>query len=136
MKLTPRFALDVFYLVGGVFLLVAAMAFAPATAGWLAFGVATGLTVVAGLSAVRATQPGWRIGHGVLAVAGLWSLIAALTFSGTALTWLVFGSAALLAVLAIADLVSHEVTTERVVHELVVQNAPHEEKTTTSLSAA
>ncbi|MDG4823444.1 hypothetical protein O7635_16425 [Asanoa sp. WMMD1127] len=125
MKLTPRFALDMSYLAGGVFLLVAAIAFAPATAGWLAFGVATGLTAVAGLSAIRATTPGVKLGHSAIAVAGLWSLVAALTFTGATLTWLVFANAALLAALAVADLVSHEVTTERVVHELVVKNDRH-----------
>ena len=136
MKLTTRFALDLVYLTGAVFLLVAAMAFASSTAGWLAFGVATGLTAVAGLSAIRATQPGWKVGHGLLAVAGLWTLVAALTFTGATQTWLVFASALGLAALAVADLVAHEVTTERVVHELVVKNQPHEEKVTEPLRAA
>jgi hypothetical protein len=122
MKLSSRFALDMVYLLGGAFLVVAAMTFAPATAGWLAFGVAAGLTLLAGFSAVRATQPAQKVGHGLLAVAALWSLVAALTFTGATQTWLVFANAAGLALLAVADLVSHEVTTERVVHELVVKN--------------
>ena len=122
MKLSSRFALDLVYLTGAAFLVVAAMAFAPATAGWLAFGVAAGLTLLAGFSAVRATLQAQQVGHGLLAVAALWSLVAALTFSGATQTWLVFANAAGLALLAVADLVSHEVTTERVVHELVVKN--------------
>jgi hypothetical protein len=120
--------LDLLYLVGGVFLLVAAMTYASATAGWLAFGVATGLTAVAGLSAIRASQPAVKVGHGLVALAGLWTLVAALTFTGATLTWLVFANAALLGTLAIADLVAHEVTTERVVHELVVKT--QDERTT------
>jgi hypothetical protein len=128
MKLTPRFTLDLLYLVGGVFLLVAAMTFTSATAGWLAFGVAAGLTAVAGFTAIRATQPAVKVGHGLVALASLWTLVAALTFTGATQTWLVFANAALLGVLAIADLVGHEVTTERVVHELVVKNAPQGQK--------
>ncbi|GIF52427.1 hypothetical protein DFJ67_3698 [Asanoa ferruginea] len=124
MKLTPRFSLDLLYLVGGVFLLVAAMTFTSATAGWLAFGVAAALTAVAGFTAIRTTQTAVKVGHGLVALAGLWTLVAALTFTGATQTWLVFANAALLGVLAIADLVGHEVTTERVVHELVVKNAP------------
>jgi hypothetical protein len=136
MKLTPRFALDTLYLSGGVFLLVSAMAFSPVTAGRLAFGVGTGLTVLAGLSAILARQAGWKVGHGILAAAGLWSLIAALTFTGPVLTWLVFGDAIGLAVLALADLAGHEVTTERVVHELVVKNSPTEREATAPRLAA
>jgi hypothetical protein len=51
---------------------------------------------------------------------GLWSLIAALAFSGSLLTWLVFADAIALGVIALADLTAHEVTTENVVHRLVV----------------
>jgi hypothetical protein len=54
-------------------------------------------------------------------VGGLWSLIAALTFTGSALTWLVFADAIGLGVLALADLVAHESTEERVVHQLEVR---------------
>jgi hypothetical protein len=133
MKLTPRFALDLLYLVGGVFLLVAAMTYTSGTAGWLAFGVGTAVTATAALTAIRATQPAVKVGHGLVALAGLWTLVAALTFTGATQTWLVFANAALLGTLAIADLVGHEVTTERVVHELVVKN---EQTTTKPLAAA
>ncbi|GAA5186996.1 hypothetical protein GCM10023322_34350 [Rugosimonospora acidiphila] len=136
MKMTPRFALDTLFLAGGVFLMVSSFAFSSVSAGHLAFAVATGLTVVAGLSAILARQVGWKVGHGIVAVAGLWSLIAALTFSGTALTWLVFADAAALAAVALADLAAHEVTTERVVHELVVKNSPVEVGTGSTRQAA
>ncbi|GIF67262.1 hypothetical protein Ais01nite_52970 [Asanoa ishikariensis] len=136
MKLSSRFALDMVYLTAGAFLLVAAMTFTSGTAGWLAFAVGAGVTLLAGLSAVRATQRATRIGHGIVAVAALWSLVAALTFTGATQTWLVFANAAGLALLAVADLVSHEVTTERVVHELVVQNAPHDQTVAEPLRAA
>jgi hypothetical protein len=130
MKLTPRFALDSLFLTAGVFLLVSSMAFNPVTAGRLAFGVATGLAVLAGLSAILARQTGWKVGHGILAAAGLWSLVAALTFTGTTLTWLVFADAIGLAALVLGDLAGHEVTTERVVHELVVKRSPADAEAT------
>jgi hypothetical protein len=96
------------------------MAFSASVAGWLAFGVSTGLTVIAVGSAVTTRKTGQRIGHSLLAVVGLWSLIAALTFSGAALTWLVFADAIALGALALVDLTAHEVTTESVVHHLEV----------------
>ena len=64
-------------------------AFSAAVAGWLAFGVLTGLVVVAGTSMATARQTGQRIGHGVVGLVALWSLIAALIFTGSLLTWLV-----------------------------------------------
>ena len=63
-----------------------------------------------------------RLGHGLLGLVGLWSLIAALAFSGPALTWLVFADAIALGVLALADLAVHEATTERIVHQLEVRD--------------
>lgn len=78
------------------------------------------MPVLAGVSAVAARRNGQRIGHGLLAIVGLWSLIAALIFSGTVLTWLVLADAIALGVLALADLAVHEVTTESVVHRLEV----------------
>ena len=120
MKLSSRFAVDNLFVIGGAFLAVSAMAFSAAVAGWLAFGVSTGLAVLAGVSAVAARRTGQRIGHGLLAIVGLWSLIAALIFSGTVLTWLVLADAIALGVLALADLAVHEVTTESVVHRLEV----------------
>jgi hypothetical protein len=120
MKLSSRFAVDNLFVIGGAFLAVSAMAFSAPMAGWLAFGVSTGLAVLAGVSAVAARRNGQRIGHGLLAIVGLWSLIAALIFSGTVLTWLVLADAIALGVLALADLAVHEVTTESVVHRLEV----------------
>jgi hypothetical protein len=40
------------------------------------------------------------------------------------LTWLVFADAIALGVIALADLTAHEVTTESVVHRLVITEAP------------
>jgi hypothetical protein len=124
MSLSTRFGVDVLGVLAGGFLAVAAVAFTAPTAGWGGFGVFTGLTVLGGLGAVLARQPGARIGHGVLGLVSLWALIAALVFSGSALTWLVFADALAVALVALADLTVHEMTTERVVHQLEVRSTP------------
>jgi hypothetical protein len=130
MKLSSRFLLDSLLVVAGAFLTVASMAWASGTAGWTAFGVSAGVTVLAAASAVMAKKTSWRIGHGALSVVALWSLIAALAFSGTALTWLVFADAIALGVLALADLAVHEATTERIVHSLEVRDPASDSRIT------
>jgi hypothetical protein len=122
MKLSSRFILDALFLLGAAFLVVAAMTWSATVAGWTAFGVSAGITVIAATSAVLAQRTQRKIDHGLVAVAALWSLVAALAFSGTLLTWLVFADAIAVGVLALADLTAHEATTEKVVHQLVVHD--------------
>ncbi|MGH3416910.1 MAG: hypothetical protein ACRDSS_10615 [Actinocrinis sp.] len=121
MALSPRFALDTTAVLAGGFLAVSAMAFSASTAGWLGFGVSTAAAVAGSAGAAFARRTGQKAGHGLLALVGLWSLVAALVFSGTALTWLVFADALGLALIALADLTAHELTAERVVHQLDVR---------------
>lgn len=121
MSLSSRFGIDVLGVLAGGFLAVTAMAFTAPAAGWIGFGVFTGLTVLGGVGAVLANRRGARIGHGLLALVGLWSLIAALAFTGPVLTWLVFTDALAVALVALVDLSVHEMTTERVVHQLEVR---------------
>jgi hypothetical protein len=125
MKISSRFVLDSLFVVAGAFLTVASMAWSAGTAGWTAFGVSTGIAVIAAASAVLASRVSQRVGHGVIGIVGLWSLVAALAFSGTALTWLVFADAIAVGVLALADLAVHEATTERIVHQLEVRDVAH-----------
>jgi hypothetical protein len=121
MKFSTRFILDNLVLIAAAFMVVISLAWSAHTAGWTAFGVSTGIAVIAAASAAVTRLTGRKIGHGLVAVGGLWSLIAALTFTGSALTWLVFADAIGLGVLALADLVAHESTEERVVHQLEVR---------------
>ena len=100
MKLSLRFALDNLFVLGAAFLAVSAMAFSAPVAGWLAFGVSAGLLLLAMASLGTARRAGQRIGHGLVGLAALWSLIAALIFTGPALTWLVLADAIALGVLA------------------------------------
>ena len=98
------------------------MTWSATVAGWAAFGVSAGSTVIAATSAMLTQRTQRKIGHGLIALAGLWSLVAALAFGGTLLTWLVFADAIAVGVLALADLTAHEATTEKVVHQLVVHD--------------
>jgi hypothetical protein len=122
MKLSSRFLLDSLYVVAGAFLTVAALAWSSGRAGWTAFGVSLGIAVLAAASAALAKKTSHRFGHGLIALVAVWSLIAALVFSGSMLTWFVFGDAIAVGVLALADLASHEASTERVVHSLEVRD--------------
>ena len=59
----------------------------------------------------------------MVGLVALWSLIAALIFTGSVLTWLVLADAIALGVVALADLAAHEVSTENVVHRLEVTDS-------------
>jgi hypothetical protein len=136
MRLSPRFLLDNLFVIGAAFLAVVAMAWSVGTASWVAFGVSTGIAVLAGTSAALTRKTGRKFGHGLVALAGLWSLIAALVFSGTALTWLVFANAILIGVIALGDLAAHEATTERVVHQLEVSSTGSDAATANGTATA
>jgi hypothetical protein len=136
MALSPRFALNTFAVLAGGFLAVSAMTFTAPIAGWLAFGVSTGVAVAGIAGILLAHRTSAKVGHGALAVVGLWSLIAALVFSGTALTWLVFAGALAVAGVALGDLTAHELSTERVVHSLEVRPAETGTKNTNNTSLA
>ena len=66
MKLSSRFLLDSLFVLAGAFLTVASMAWAAGTAGWTAFGVSVGITVLAAASAALAKKTSLRLGHGLL----------------------------------------------------------------------
>ena len=48
MRLSSRFILDNLFLLAAAFLVVAAMTWSAGLAGWIAFGVSAGITVIAG----------------------------------------------------------------------------------------
>jgi hypothetical protein len=107
------------FVVTATYVVVAAMTWGTGiTAGWIAFGISTGIAVLAGTSAVLTRRISRKAGHGLVALAALWSLIASLVFTGTALHWLILANAILVGAFALADLAVHEVTTEKVVRQL------------------
>lgn len=120
--MSTRYLLNTFALVSGGFLAVVSRSFGDTALEWTAFGVSAGV-VVAGIAALTGNGHGrGALAHGLLTAVGLWSLVAALVFSGATLSWLVFADALALAVVALADLTANEVTTERVVHTLDVRH--------------
>jgi len=121
MRLSPRFLLDNLFILTAAYVVVAAMTWRIGIiAGWVAFGVSTGIAVLAATSAVLTRRAARKAGHGLVALAALWALIASLVFAGTALHWLILADAILVGAFALADLAVHEVTTETVVHRLAV----------------
>ncbi len=116
-----RFGLNTLFAVAGGFLVVASTAFASDTGSWLAFAVSTGVTVLAAAALARRPAPARGYGYAASFTVGLWSLIAALVFSGATLSWLIVADALALVAISLADLIAHEVRTERVVHTLDVR---------------
>ena len=136
MNLSPRFALDTLFVIGGAFLAVIALPFAAPVAGWTGFGVFTGLAAIALASSLFGHGAVRKASHGILGLVAIWSLIATLLFTGPALTWLVLAGGIALALIALADLAAHEVTTENVVHQLVVTQSPADAVANGSRAAA
>jgi cytochrome b len=126
LRLSSRFILDNLFLLAAAWVVVASLKWGAGTAHWTAFGTSVGIAVLAGVSATLTRRAGRKVGHGIVALFALWSLIAALVFSGPALTWLMFANAIAVGALALADLTAHEATTEKVVHQLVVHEGSPE----------
>jgi Na+/phosphate symporter len=114
-----RFTTNVLALLAGAFVVVASQALSAGTTGWIAFGVALGIlgmTAVAQLDRNRGRVQ--RAFDAVIGALSVWSVVAAVVFSGAALTWLSCGDLLGVAVLACAGLIAHELGTERAVYEL------------------
>ena len=62
-----------------------------------------------------------------IAVLGAWAIVEALTLNAADVKWWSFGTAAAIAAFAAAGLLIHEMSTERVVHELrVTDDSPRQ----------
>ena len=109
-------------LVGAAFLVVATQAWSGGTVRWL---FVAGGVVMLGLAAAdfTARRVAQRSLDGAIGLLGVWSIVQALIFSGSALEWISFATAVAAGGMAIAGLVLHEQSTERVVHELAVTSA-------------
>jgi hypothetical protein len=101
------------------FLIIATQVWPMATVEWLF--IVGGVVMIALAAGALGQDPGpQRSLDGVLAVLGVWSIVQAIVFSGMTLEWVSFATAAAGALLATVGLTLHEMTTERVVHELRV----------------
>jgi peptidoglycan/LPS O-acetylase OafA/YrhL len=101
------------------FLVVASQVWTGDTLQWLfvAGGVVTILLALAETARRSRVQ---RAIDGLLVLVGAWTIVEAFAFEGNNLEWWSFASAVAVALLAAIGLGVHEMSTERVVHELSV----------------
>jgi hypothetical protein len=105
-------------LVAG-FLIVATQVWAFGTIEWLF--IVGGIVMIALAAGALGMAPGpQRTLDGLVGLLGVWSIVQAIVFEGSTLQWVSFTTAAVAALLATVGLTIHELTTERVVHELSV----------------
>jgi hypothetical protein len=109
--------------IAAAFLVVASQAFAlPAVQG-VSLGVNIGVLVVSALVAVgyrhrlASTEIGW-----LTAIVAGWTIVASQVFSLGVVQTLTFAGAVAVAALAIAGLIAHELSSERVVHSLEISS--------------
>ena len=105
-------------LVAG-FLVLASQVWTGGTLEWLFIvgGVVMIAVAAVGLASPRAPQ---RALDSLLALLGIWSIVEAIVFTGSTLEWVSFATGIAAALVATVGLTLHEMTTERVVHELSV----------------
>lgn len=116
-----KYLINLTVALAGGFLVVASRSFADSTVGWLALAVGALAVVLAGAGLAVASPNRRSLGYAVTGLAGLWTLIAGLVFSGSAQGWLVFADGLALVAVALVELTVHEVSTERVVHTIDVR---------------
>ena len=117
-----RFMTNLLLLCAGAFVVVCSQAFGAGVTGWITFGVALGLLGMLGLAQFGRgrgiTQHGLDVLTGALAI---WTVIASVVFGGATVIWLSFAEGIGFAALAAAGLMLHELSTERIVHTLEVE---------------
>jgi len=115
-------------LIGASFLVVVSLVWTGGTLQWLFFAGGIVAILLAAADAVRDSVPQRGI-DALTALLGAWMIVESLVLGGGAQKWWSFGSAAAVAGLAAIGLAIHEMTTERVVHELSVTTS-HAERAT------
>jgi hypothetical protein len=109
-------------LVVAAALVVATQVWSAHTLQWLFIAGGVVMLLLAGATGGAGSQRQRALGV-IVAILGIWSVIQANIFDGDTLMWVSFATAAALGLLAIAGLIDHETSTERVVHELQVMPA-------------
>ena len=105
-------------LVAG-FLIVATQVWGGGTIEWLF--IVGGIVMIALAAGALGMAPGpQRTLDALLGVLGVWAIVQAIVFTGSTLEWVSFTTAAVAGLIATVGLTIHELTTERVVHELSV----------------
>jgi len=143
MPQRQRFFFNLGTLAAGTMLVVASVAFGPSAAGWVGFGLGvTGIAASLWFVAVithhrhglgvrelriggRALNP-WSLLGGALAAVAAWQTVQVLLLDSDAAKWVTLSNGLLSAALAMAGLIAHEASSERVVHVLEVVERPDE----------
>lgn len=141
---SQRFYFNLGLLGVAVLLIVSAVAFGPSAAKWVGLGIgiascAVSFLFTAALVHQRRLEgtPELRVfGHGLglwsslagsAAGVAIWEIVQAAVFGPNVSRWLTLANGILIAALALAGLVAHELCTERIVHVLeVVEKPPRE----------
>ena len=125
--MNSRFLTNTALTIAGAFAVVASQVWVPATFMWLMF--AAGVLAVALSGAVVLSDRGaaQRGLDGAIGILGAWTIVAALVFGGSVVTWLGFASGAAFVGLALIGLALHELSTERVVHSIEVRHSAERE---------
>jgi hypothetical protein len=139
-----RFFFNLGALAAAVLLIVAAAAFGPSALKGVGLGIGIGACATSLLFASmlvhhrrRAGSPElrlrgkridlWATLAGALAGVATWEIVDAAVFGPSVGRWLTLANGLLIAALACAGLVAHEVCTERVVHVIEVVERPREQ---------
>jgi hypothetical protein len=102
----------------------------------LMFVIGGGAAIVLALIDTAAAGLAQRALDALIVLLGAWSIVQALSFGATELKWWSFGTAAVLAGLSAIGLAIHEMTTERVVHELSVTSGREPSERASGLATA
>jgi hypothetical protein len=100
------------------------------------FIVGGGVTIALALLDAIAGGVAQRALDGLIVLLGAFSAVEALSFGGNELRWWSFATAATLAGLSVIGLAIHEMTTERVVHELSVTSGQQSSEAARGMAAA
>jgi hypothetical protein len=116
-----RFASGLMLASGGAFLAIVSRIWSTGTIEWVGAGIGV-VALLGGLAlAARGARGTFERGvDGLTALLGAWTIVASFAYSGTTRLDLALWEGVGFALLGAAALLAHELTTERVVHELEV----------------
>lgn len=120
--MSPRFLTNVLFAVAGGVVVVVSQAFEAGVTSWVTFGIGLGILSMLGIAQLDRGRG--RLQQGLDALAGalaIWMAVASMIFTEGTLSWLSFGEGLGVVALALCGLAAHELSTERVVHELAIE---------------